>query len=314
MRYTWIGGAAGLALLIAATPGLAQAQDRDRGRGGAEAPGAAPERPPSVERSRSPQRIERAPQGQSVERPQRERVQRAEPRQSKGPARVERQTEPKRVTKEAMPKSVQPERAAREKNAPNRNEARSSSGRQLVNRAQITNEQRAHVHQTIFGESGLAHISRKDFGRPITVGSRVNRRHHLRHLTPAILVFAPFYSGYDYIVVEDTICIVDPDSYLIVDLIPASVEYAEGSHRPQLALSAGDMHFIYASVPRDRTADVRVRLALGAEVPGRVDLESFPDGVVDRVPQIANYRYIVAEGDVVIVDPNDRSVALVITE
>ena len=48
--------------------------------------------------------------------------------------------------------------------------------------------------------------------------------------------------------------------------------------------------------------------------PARVDLERFPGGVVDRVPQVEGYRYIVVEDDVVIVDPNDRSVALVITE
>ena len=59
---------------------------------------------------------------------------------------------------------------------------------------------------------------------------------------------------------------------------------------------------------------MRVRLALGAEIPGSVDLERFPGGVIDRVPQVESYRYIVVEDDVVIVDPKDRSVALVITE
>jgi hypothetical protein len=100
----------------------------------------------------------------------------------------------------------------------------------------------------------------------------------------------------------------------VVDVIPSSVEYAAGPSRPQLALSAEDMAFIYASVPKDRPVDVRVRLALGAEVPGSVDLERFPVGVIDRLPQIEGYRYIVVEDDVVIVDPRDREVALVITE
>jgi hypothetical protein len=74
------------------------------------------------------------------------------------------------------------------------------------------------------------------------------------------------------------------------------------------------MRFIHASVPKDRPVDVRIRLALGAEIPGPIDLERFPGGVIDRVPQIEGYRYIVVEDDVVIVDPNDRLVALVITE
>jgi hypothetical protein len=44
-----------------------------------------------------------------------------------------------------------------------------------------------------------------------------------------------------------------------------------------------------------------------------IDLERFPVGVTDRVPQVEGYRYIVVEDDVVIVDPQDRLVALVIT-
>jgi hypothetical protein len=177
-----------------------------------------------------------------------------------------------------------------------------------------SNEQRVRVRQAIFRERGLERISRRDFGANVVIGARVARRHHLHRLTPAIIAFAPAYRNYDYVVVEDTICIVNPDTYVVVDVIPASVEYAEGSRPPQLALSAADMHFIYASVPRDRTADVRVRLALGAEVSAQVDLEGFPDSVVDRVPQIERYRYIVVDQDVVVVDPADRSVALVITE
>jgi hypothetical protein len=135
----------------------------------------------------------------------------------------------------------------------------------------------------------------------------------VHRLTPAILALAPIYAGYSYLVVDDDICIVDPETYYVVDVIPSSVEYAGSSSRPQLALSAEEMSFIYASVPKDRPVDVRIRLALGAEIPSRVDLERFPVGVTDRVPQVESYRYIVVEDDVVIVDPQDRAVALVIT-
>ena len=38
------------------------------------------------------------------------------------------------------------------------------------------------------------------------------------------------------------------------------------------------------------------------------------DEVVDRVPGVRRYRYIVAQDDIVIVDPNDHAVALVISE
>jgi hypothetical protein len=57
-----------------------------------------------------------------------------------------------------------------------------------------------------------------------------------------------------------------------------------------------------------------VRLALGAEVPRDVELLAFPRDVVSQVPELGNYRYIVAENDVVIVDPRERGVVLVITD
>jgi hypothetical protein len=37
--------------------------------------------------------------------------------------------------------------------------------------------------------------------------------------TPALIAFAPLYASYSYIVVDDTICIVDPVSYDIVGVI-----------------------------------------------------------------------------------------------
>ena len=185
-----------------------------------------------------------------------------------------------------------------------------------MNRVQASDEQRKGVRDRIFRERSVDRIRARDFRAKVAIGSHIDRRHrrHVHRLTPAILAFAPIYAGYSYLVVDDEICIVDPETYYVVDVIPSSVEYAAGPSRPQLALSAEDMAFIYASVPKDRPVDVRVRLALGAEVPVSVDLERFPGGVIDRVPQLESYRYIVVEDDVVIVDPRDRSVALVITE
>jgi hypothetical protein len=67
-------------------------------------------------------------------------------------------------------------------------------------------------------------------------------------------------------------------------------------------------------VPREPRANVRVRLALGAEVPRNVELLAFPNLVVAQLPELEGYRYIVAENDIVIVEPRERGVALVITE
>ena len=102
------------------------------------------------------------------------------------------------------------------------------SGPQRVNRIQASNEQRKGVRDRIFRERRVDRITKRDFRARVAIGSRIDRRHHrhLHRLTPAILAFAPIYAGYSYLVVDDDICIVDPATYYVVDVIPSSVEYA----------------------------------------------------------------------------------------
>jgi hypothetical protein len=141
-------------------------------------------------------------------------------------------------------------------------------------------------------------------------GSRIPRSVRLHPLPGAVLAVVPRYRGHSYFVREDdTIVIVDARTYVIVDVIPASVHTASG-----LRLSPEQMRFIFARVPKDSAADVRLRLALGAEVPAHVELLPFPSEVRAQVPEVEGYRYIVADGDVVIVDPRNRDIALVISE
>jgi len=269
----------------------------------------------NVDRAESRQRVQK----QQAERSQREQKQQVERRQRDQQQRAERE---QRDQKQAAERQQREQRQAAERRqregGPQGKEARSPerAGPQQVNRIQASDEQRKGVRDRIFRERSVDRIKGRDFRAKVIVGTHIEQRHrrHLHRLTPAILAFAPIYAGYSYLVVDDEICIVDPATYYVVDVIPSSAEYAAGPSRPQLVLSAEEMGFIYASVPKDRPVDVRVRLALGAEVPGRVDLELFPGGVIDRVPQVESYRYIVVADDVVIVDPRDRSVALVITE
>jgi hypothetical protein len=329
-----------------------EGEPRGRGGGGGgagavrEAPRAAPQRAaPRVERSQPrverraverPQReraqqvqrqrernVERAQrsqrqQQQQVERRQRDQQQSAERQQRDQRQRAERQQREQQQAAQRRQREQQKQAAPKQIDRPEGKQAGSPerAGPQQVNRVQASDEQRKGVRDRIFRERRVDHIRARDFRAKVAIGTRIERRHHrhVHRLTPAILAFAPIYAGYSYLVVDDEICIVDPETYYVVDVIPSSVEYASGLSRPQLALSAEEMGFIYASVPKDRPVDVRVRLALGAEVPGRVGLERFPGGVIDRVPQVESYRYIVVEDDVVIVDPKDRSVALVITE
>jgi uncharacterized protein DUF1236 len=180
-------------------------------------------------------------------------------------------------------------------------------------RARVTELQRTTVRESLI----KTRIEKTRIKMAANIGTAIPRSVRLRPLPVAIFVVAPEYRGYSYIVLEDeTICIVDERTYLIVDVIPSGSERADRADRAELALSAEQMRFIFASVPRDGTTNVRVRLALGAEVPPDVELLAFPQDVLRRLPELERYRYIIAGSDsaVAIVDPDDNAVVLVINE
>jgi hypothetical protein len=128
----------------------------------------------------------------------------------------------------------------------------------------------------------------------------------------AVVSIVPAYRNYRYVYYEDSICIVDPVTYEIVDII----EYGPSPGGVQIAvleLTADERALILDSIGPDYPmSSVRLSLALGAEVPSAVELHAFPDVVLDRVPKVRRYRFVVVDGDVVIVDPREREIALVL--
>lgn len=179
-------------------------------------------------------------------------------------------------------------------------------------RIQVGEQERSGVRDRIMKDR---RVERAKVNVSINIGTRLPRSVRLHTLPIAIVSFAPAYRGYSYVMLEDeTICIVDPRTYTIVDVIPVGTQRADRTGRTYLSLSTEDLRFIYRTVPKNRTVNVRVRMALGAEVPRDIDLIEFPAEVVERVPDVRRYRYIVTDNDVVIVDPNDYAVALVIND
>ena len=146
------------------------------------------------------------------------------------------------------------------------------------------------------------------------VGRRVPRHIRLFAIPIAVFDFFPYYRDYSYFVIDDEICIVDPRSYVIVDVIDQG--YWSGGGRPQVAglhLNAAEITLVRDSIPPDfPVADVRLRLALGAEIPDDVELHELPVIVLNRVPKLREYRFLMTTDQIVIVDPGSRSIALVI--
>ena len=318
MKYLLIGTAAAMALVGAAAIGNAQTKD-EQGKVG-----------PAAEDKGPAQREPGAGKGQQSQQPAPNRA--AEPR-------PDGKTEPKLGRAEGRPRarklategrsrrgvwqgSTEGDASSNRRTSPRAPKVRSHGKDQQKStqgmdqkqgaRVQVTEQQRSGVRERLTKES---RVERTKINVSVNIGAPIPRSVRLYTLPIAIVSLAPAYRGYSYIVLEDeTICIVDERTYLIVDVMPSGSKRADRSGRGQLALSAEQTRFIFASVPKDRTTNVRVRLALGAEVPRDVELLAFPADVLGRVPEVGRYRYIVAGSDVVIVDSNDNAVVLVINE
>jgi hypothetical protein len=278
------------------------------------------QRPAATQRSRPerPAAVQRAPQQRAVERSRvRERaVERNRARERTQQQVQERRQQSKERRAQPTPQPPTPKQVDKGPPRPDVAGKQGQKGAQPVARVQATDQQRREVRQQLFKDRRVQRIPRGRLNVALAVGSRIPRHHRLHRFTPALLALVPIYAAYQYIIVEDTICVVDPETYAVVDIIPATIEQAgplPGS-RPALALSAEQMQCVHASVPKDRArANVRIRLALGAEIPRRVRLFAFPNDALACSPDLAAYRYIVVENDVVIVDPADYAIALVIS-
>jgi uncharacterized protein DUF1236 len=289
------------------------------------------EREPGKDQPRAAQREGQQPKStqgsdadkdrKSATQPQRDKDQPRSTEQRQGGKDERKSTETKQPTKderkatETKPQPGKDDRKAADQKQPGGDQQKSTQGPAQGSdqkRVQVSEEKRSGVRERITKERN---VQRQRINVSINIGTPLPRSIRLYRMPITIVSFEPAYRGYSYVLLEDeTIVIVDERTYLIVDVIPAGTQRADGPGRGYLTLSADDMRFIYRTAPRDRTANVRVRLALGAEVPRDVDLVAFPNDMVERVPDLRRYRYIVTENDIVIVDPDSHAVALVITE
>src|SRR5204863_8804109 len=84
-------------------------------------------------------------------------------------------------------------------------------------RVQLSEQQCTNVHGTILKESNVNRATNVNVS--INVGTRVPRSVRLAALPAAVLSVVPQYRSYQYFVANDQICIVDPNSYEIIEVI-----------------------------------------------------------------------------------------------
>ena len=309
-------------------PGISFAQAPDKGNPPAAhpAPRAANPAPRAVARPPTARAPAQRPVTVQPSRPQRPAAvrpaQQRAVKQGSAPARIKRQVqEPRQQLKVRRTQPVlQPSAPKQVEKGLRRPEVAGKRGQQGIRpvaRDQVTDQTRREIHRSLAGDRRVQRLSRSQLNVPLTIGSRIPRRHRLYRFTPALLALAPMYAAYSYLMVDDTICVVDPETYAIVDMIPPSIEEAgpPSSSQGALALSGEQMRCVYANAPKDRArTDLRIRLALGAEIPRSVELFPFPMKPWRCAPELANYTYIVVQDDVVIVEPTAYAVVQVISD
>jgi hypothetical protein len=181
---------------------------------------------------------------------------------------------------------------------------------------QISEDKRSNIHQTILKERNVNRATNVNFS--INIGTRVPRSLRLVALPVSVITIVPEYRSYRYFVVDDQICIVEPSTYEIVEVIRVSDHTAGRDSRGSsaaLMLTEREKEILLRDVDlRSGSTLALGALTEGAEVPRDVSLRTFSAAVVEQVPKVRDYKYVTAENRLAIVDPRGSKVELVIED
>jgi Protein of unknown function (DUF1236) len=132
-------------------------------------------------------------------------AEKAEPKEKTNKRTAEKGAEPKdKSNKGTAEKAPEPkDKAAKGAGAEPKDKAGS------VNRVQLTEEKRTTLGQTLGRESNLNRAN--NINVSVNIGTRLSNSVHLVALPASIIAIVPEYRTYRYVVVNDQICIVEPD-------------------------------------------------------------------------------------------------------
>lgn len=233
----------------------------------------------------------------------------AEPRDKS--QKSDKQAEPK--DKGTTQKSAEP----RDKAGPDRDKAAERKSDQRPTKAdsgqrpQLSDQQQTRVRESVLKERG-ARVSSVNFS--VRVGTRVPRSVHIVALPAAVIEVVPEYRSYRYFVVRDEVVIVDPDTYEIVYVLPGRSTTAGGGGGMPVALNLSEEQISFVLRNVDLKSDSRLGIGgptVGMTIERNADLRPFPSMVVEKLPELREFRYLVTENDVAFVEPNDMKVVLV---
>ena len=193
--------------------------------------------------------------------------------------------------------------------ASNQNKSAASS-----KRLQISEQQRTTIHKTILEDRSVNRVTRVNI--TINVGTRIPRNIRLALLPASVISIVPEYRSYRYFVLDDQICIVEPSSYEIVELITLSENTAARTdHRDagRLVLTDEERAILLREI--DMAGDSTLGLGTveeGTDVPRDVNVRVFPATIAQKIPKLKDYKFFTAENRIAIVDPRGSKVETVV--
>jgi hypothetical protein len=185
-------------------------------------------------------------------------------------------------------------------------------------RSRVDNEKRERVRDVAF-RGDVRRATNVDVR--VDIGVRLPRRVEVYDLPSDIIEIVPAYRGYRYVVIEDDYCIIDPETYVIVDVIHrgggdrGQYAYRTGDGSSRLELTNDQIEVIRREIrDRGRKFDYDGDLEVGIKLPGDFAFEPFPEPVVREVPVVSEYRFVHIEDEIAIVAKDQPEVVYVIED
>ena len=256
-------------------------------------------------RGRHARRAE-ARRGRYARRAEREEgATRAEPKREEGATGAER-------ADKTRPESAEAERAgtgAAPQAKPDSARAGTASATGKVN---IPQDKAAQIVETLSQTTGTTNVNVAMNISAISVGVAIPANVTLYPLTPEVVAWVPQFRGYDYVVAQGEVIIVEPSSRQVVEVITSTSGVAaqpgpavQPGPVARIALTGAQQQLLIElirgeNLPPAPVADV----ADGVTIEQNVELVPMPQAVVAQVPAIERYRVVVTNnGRVALVDP-----------
>lgn len=178
---------------------------------------------------------------------------------------------------------------------------------------QLSERERTTIQESIDLDEARVDV---DFN--VGVGATVPRRIDLRPLPAAIIDINPRWRSFRYVVVENEIVIINPQTYRVVEVIPASGSRqarASGGARAEVRLNPQQRQRILTYARAECAtvlADPDFEVGVGVRIPEQIELCPFEDVVIQEVDVVRPYRFFVVRNEVVLVDPSTHTIVEVV--